>query len=253
MHALAPAAATAQPLIQLQQHVAVTESTNSAAGAGNKKEADEETNGKSSRNTDRPYRSNDYDSRGYKSSGYDSRDRYSSYSSRGKGKGGYGGGGYNSRNQAKGYSQPYRAQDNMSSRNYGRGNGVPCARHFGRERECRDKQCIRSHANEDEDECMDYRTSSICNNASCSRKHTPFNGQAPRVITAAPLQAPNLLQLVNAAYQHGSGRILNNNPGPPPGPPPIVVLPSVPQSPIRCKFFKKGTCRIGGCKMVHEL
>ena len=142
--------------------------------------------------------------------------------------------------------------------NRGRGNGVPCIRHFKYNGSCNDPRCQRSHAPEDKDECVHYRTSNACNDDACRFKHTPFKGQPARTImTTAPEQKQlqlmppqNLVQLGLPYYPQ-----LNNDPGPPAGSPNNAMMPPAPPPVVagNCIFFSKGTCKRSNCRLKHEL
>ena len=143
------------------------------------------------------------------------------------------------------------------SANRGRGNGVPCVRHF-KYGNCNDPRCLRSHWPVDKDECIRYRSSDACNDVACNFKHTPYKGQPARTInTAVPQQKQlqlmppqNLVQLGLPYYPQ-----FNNDPGPPEGSPNNAIMPPAP-APIlagNCIFFDKGTCKRNNCKLKHGL
>jgi hypothetical protein len=143
------------------------------------------------------------------------------------------------------------------SANRGRGNGVPCVRHF-KYGSCNDPRCLRSHWPVGKDECIRYRSSDACDDVACNFKHTPYKGQPARTInTAVPQQKQlqlmppqNLVQLGLPYYPQ-----FNNDPGPPAGSPNNAIMPPAPPPILagNCIFFNKGTCKRNNYKLKHGL
>ena len=288
-------AGTSPPIATVQQHVTTTSTTSTTNRTADTREHgrakqhdykyDNRYEGEWPREGAREYERQRWDEQQRtqrpENYGNDSRTRREPYSSRER-EG-------NDRRRDYGNQQGQQARSHTGkggkgSRNQGqvdrprndRGDGVPCMRHFGRNRECTEPHCPRSHAQEDRDECFHYRRSGTCNTITCTFKHTPYRNQPARVINAAvqpqavqpQLQynqqmqvSPQPLQLVppqggmQLQLPYYPQTPLNNDPGPPPGLPFNAIVPLVP--PVRgqgnCNFFKKGTCTIKDCKLRHAL